>query len=55
MRRYTARKDSVDRLHILADGINMTGLARILPWDVEKHVQMNRVRLSPYDRSGRRS
>ena len=48
-RRYTSRRDSVGKLHELAEDIRMSSLESVLPEDLERHVQLNRARLSTYD------
>ena len=49
MRRYCSRKDQNGARHTLGDDIRRAALEAILPQDVEKHIQLNRARLSTYD------
>ena len=49
MRRYCSRKDQNGARHTLGDDIRRAALEAILPQDVEKHMQLNRARLSTYD------
>ena len=49
MRRYCNRKDQNGERHTLADDIRRAALESILPADLEKHIQMNLVRLATYD------
>jgi hypothetical protein len=49
MRRYCSRKDQNGARHTLGDDIRRAALEAVLPQDVEKHIQLNRARLSTYD------
>jgi len=48
-RRYTSRRDGQGQLHQLAEDIRMSSLEALLPEELERHVQLNRARLSTYD------
>ena len=48
MRRYTNRRDATGARLSMAEDIRMASLESLLPPDLEKHVQMNRARLSDY-------
>ena len=46
VRRYSGRRDAQGNAHTLAEGIRMSSLEALLPDDLEKHVQLNRARLT---------
>ena len=46
VRRYCGRRDAQENVHTLAEDIRMSSLEALLPDDLEKHVQLNRARLS---------
>ena len=46
MRRYCSRRDAQGNAHNLAEDIRMRSLEALLPDDLEKHVQLNRARLT---------
>ena len=48
MWRYCARRDQNGARHTLGDDIRHAALEVLLPQDVEKHIQLNRARLSTY-------
>ena len=47
-RRYCSRRDAQGNAHNLAEDIRMSSLEALLPDDLEKHVQLNRARLTSY-------
>ena len=49
IRRYCSRRDGRGEKLTIAEDIKMASLEALLPADVEKHVQLNRSRLSTYD------
>ena len=49
VRRYSSRRDAQGNAHNLAEDIRMSSLEALLPDDLEKHVQLNRARLTSYD------
>ena len=48
VRRYCSRRDAQGNAHNLAEDIRMSSLEALLPDDLEKHVQLNRARLTSY-------
>ena len=48
VRRYCSRRDAQGNAHTLAEDIRMISLEALLPDDLEKHVQLNRARLTSY-------
>ena len=48
VRRYCSRRDAQGNAHNLAEDISMSSLEALLPDDLEKHVQLNRARLTSY-------
>ena len=48
VRRYCSRRDAQGNAHNLAEDIPMSSLEALLPDDLEKHVQLNRARLTSY-------
>ena len=46
VRRYSSRRDAQGNAHGLAEDIRMSSLEALLPDDLEKHVQLNRSRLT---------
>ena len=48
VRRYSSRRDAQGNAHSLAEDIRMSSLEALLPDDLEKHVQLNRARLTSY-------
>ena len=48
VRRYSSRRDAQENAHSLAEDIRMSSLEALLPDDLEKHVQLNRARLTSY-------
>ena len=48
VRRYCSRRDAQGNEHNLAEDIRMSSLEALLPDDLEKHVQLNRARLTSY-------
>ena len=48
VRRYSSRRDAEGNAHSLAEDIRMSSLEAFLPDDLEKHVQLNRARLTSY-------
>ena len=48
VRRYGIRRDAQGNAHNLAEDIRMSALEALLPDDLEKHVQLNRARLTSY-------
>ena len=48
VRRYSSRGDAQGNEHTLAEDIRMSSLEALLPDDLEKHVQLNRARLTSY-------
>ena len=48
VRRYCSRRDAQGNAHTLAEDIRMSSLEALLPDDLEKHVQLNRARLTSY-------
>ena len=48
VRRYSSRRDAQGNAHSLAEDIRMSSLEALLPADLEKHVQLNRARLTSY-------
>ena len=48
VRRYSSRRDAQGNAHNLAEAIRMSSLEALLPDDLEKHVQLNRARLTSY-------
>ena len=48
VRRYSSRRDGRGNAHTLAEDIRMSSLEALLPDDLEKHVQLNRARLTSY-------
>ena len=48
VRRYSSRRDAQGNAHNLAEDIRMSSLEALLPDDLEKHVQLNRARLTSY-------
>ena len=48
VRRYSSRRDAHGNAHNLAEDIRMSSLEALLPDDLEKHVQLNRARLTSY-------
>ena len=48
VRRYSSRRDAQGNAHTLAEDIRMSSVEALLPDDLEKHVQLNRARLTSY-------
>ena len=48
LRRYSSRRDAQGNAHNLAEDIRMSSVEALLPDDLEKHVQLNRARLTSY-------
>ena len=48
VRRCCGRRDAQGNVHTFAEDISMSSLDALLPDDLEKHVQLNRARLSSY-------
>ena len=48
VRRYSSRRDAQGNAHTLAEDIRMSSLEALLSDDLEKHVQLNRARLTSY-------
>ena len=48
VRRYSSRRDAQGNAHSLAEDIRMSSFEALLPDDLEKHVQLNRARLTWY-------
>ena len=48
MRRYSSRRDAQRNAHSLAEDIRFSSFEALLPDDLEKHVQLNRARLTSY-------
>ena len=48
VRRYSSRRHARGNAHNLAEDIRMSSLLAVLPDDLEKHVQLNRARLTSY-------
>ena len=48
VRRYCSRRDAQGNAHNLAEDSRMSSLEALLPDDLEKHVQLNRARLTSY-------
>ena len=48
VRRFHCRRDAQGNVHTLAEDIRMSSLEALLPDDLEKHVQLNRARLTSY-------
>ena len=48
VRRHCGRRDAQGNAHTLAEDIRMSSLEALLPDDLEKHVQLNRARLTSY-------
>ena len=48
VRRFCSRRDAQGNAHNLAEDIRMSSLEALLPDDLEKHVQLNRARLTSY-------
>ena len=48
VRRYSSRRDAQGNAHSLSEDIRMGSLEALLPDDLEKHVQLNRARLTAY-------
>ena len=48
VRRYSSRRDAQGNAHTLAEDIRMSSLEALLPDDLEKHVKLNRTRLTSY-------
>ena len=48
VRRYSSRRDAQGNAHTLAEDICMSSLEALLPDDLEKHVQLNRAKLTSY-------
>ena len=48
VRRYCGRRDAQGNVHTLEEDIRMSSLEALLPDDLEKHVQLNRARLTSY-------
>ena len=48
VRRHCTRRDAQVNAHNLAEDIRMSALEALLPDDLEKHVQLNRARLTSY-------
>ena len=48
VRRYSSRREAQGNAHNLAEDIRMSSLEALLPDDLEKHVQLNRARLTSY-------
>ena len=48
VRRHSSRRDAQGNPHSLAEDIRMSSLEASLPDDLEKHVQLNRARLTSY-------
>ena len=48
VRRYCSRRDVKGNAHTFAEDIRMSSLEALLPDDLEKHVQLNRARLTSY-------
>ena len=48
VRRYSSRRGAQGNAHSLAEDIRMSSLEALLPDDLEKHVQLNRARLTSY-------
>ena len=48
VRRYSSRRDAQGNAHNLAEDICLSSLEALLPDDLEKHVQLNRARLTSY-------
>ena len=48
VRRYCSRRDAQGNAHNLAEDIRISSLEALLPDDLEKHVQLNRARLTSY-------
>ena len=48
VRRYCSRRDAQGNAHNLAEDIRMRSFEALLPDDLEKHVQLNRARLTSY-------
>ena len=46
VRRYCSRRDAQGNAHNLAEDIRLSSLEALLPDDLEKHVQLNRARLT---------
>ena len=44
VRCYSSRRDAQRNAHNLAEDIRMSSLEALLPYDLEKHVQLNRAR-----------
>ena len=48
VRRYSSRRDAQGHAHNLAEDVRKSSLEALLPDDFEKHVQLNRARLTSY-------
>ena len=48
VRRYCSGRDAQGNPYTLADDVRMSSLKALLPNDLEKHVQLNRARLTSY-------
>ena len=48
MRRYCGRRDAQGNAHTLADDMLMSSREALWPDDIEKHVRLNRARVSSY-------
>ena len=48
VRRHCNRRDAQGNAHNLAEDVRMSSLEALLPDDLEKHVQLNRARLTSY-------
>ena len=48
VRRHCSRRDAQGNAHNLAEDIRMSSLEALLPDDLEKHVQLNRAKLTSY-------
>ena len=48
VRRYSSRRDAQGNAHTLAEDNRMSSLEALLPDDLEKHVKLNRTRLTSY-------
>ena len=48
VKRYCGRRDAQGNAHTFAEDIRMSSLEALLPDDLEKHVQLNRARLTSY-------
>ena len=48
VRRYSSRRDAHGNAHSLAENIRMSSFEALFPDDLEKHIQLNRARLTSY-------